>query len=140
MSSLSARLKSRVVARAKHCCEYCLTSQRTTGGQMHIEHIVPLARGGMSNATNLCLACAWCNTFKAASTNAVDPISKRKVLLFNPRRDVWTDHFCWSEDAAENIGLTSTGRATVIALHMNNEYVVPARRQWVIAGWHPPQS
>jgi hypothetical protein len=24
-------------------------------------------------------------------------------------------------------------------LQMNNEFIVPARRQWVSAGWHPPQ-
>jgi hypothetical protein len=23
---------------------------------------------------------------------------------------------------------------------MNNEFIVPARRHWVEAGWHPPQS
>ena len=106
---------------------------------MHIEHIIPLAQNGASTHDNLCLSCAWCNTFKAAITEAIDPATKRKVPLFDPRRNVWADHFCWSDDGAEIIGLTPTGRATIIALRMNNEYIVPARRQWVIAGWHPPQ-
>jgi hypothetical protein len=38
------------------------------------------------------------------------------------------------------IGLTVIGRATVETLKMNNEFIVPARRHWVEAGWHPPQS
>jgi 5-methylcytosine-specific restriction endonuclease McrA len=31
---------------------------------MHIEHIIPLARGGRSDESNLCLACAWCNSYE----------------------------------------------------------------------------
>jgi hypothetical protein len=38
------------------------------------------------------------------------------------------------------VGLTSVGRATVEALKMNNPYIVPARRLWIIAGWHPPRQ
>jgi len=60
---------------------------------MHIEQIIPLAHGGASTPDNLCLSCAWCNTFKAASTQAIDPVSKRKVMLFNPRQDPWAEHF-----------------------------------------------
>jgi hypothetical protein len=37
------------------------------------------------------------------------------------------------------IGLMPAGRATVEALKMNNDYIVPARRLWVMAGWHPPR-
>lgn len=35
---------------------------------------------------------------------------------------LWRDHFCWSEDGAEIIGVTPVGRATVVALNMNNFY------------------
>jgi hypothetical protein len=34
--------------------------------------------------------------------------------------------------------ITPVGRATVVALRLNNEYVVPSRRVWGAAGWHPP--
>lgn len=33
---------------------------------------------------------------------------------------------------------TSTGRATVIALRLNNDYVVEARALWIESNWHPP--
>ena len=38
------------------------------------------------------------------------------------------------------IGLTAIGRATVETLKTNNVFIVPARRHWVEAGWHPPQA
>ena len=39
-------LRERVAEEAWHRCGYCLTDQRLSGAQMHIEHIFPCARGG----------------------------------------------------------------------------------------------
>ena len=36
------------------------------------------------------------------------------------------------------MGLTAVGRATIVALNMNNAVIVYARRRWVSVGWHPP--
>jgi hypothetical protein len=30
--------------------------------------------------------------------------------------------------------------ATVEALHLNNDLAVEVRRNWVLAGWHPPEE
>ncbi len=38
------------------------------------------------------------------------------------------------------IGLTPIGRATIFALQMNNLVAVTVRRNWIAAGWHPPQT
>ena len=62
-----------VAITAGHRCGYCLTSQRISGAQMHVEHIIPVGQGGTSDESNLWLACAWCNSYKAAKTHAVDP-------------------------------------------------------------------
>jgi hypothetical protein len=35
-------------------------------------------------------------------------------------------------------GLTTIGRATVIALRMNNAVIVATRKRWFSIGWHPP--
>lgn len=35
-------------------------------------------------------------------------------------------------------GLTTHGRATVIALNLNRPALVRSRRLWIRAGWHPP--
>jgi hypothetical protein len=105
---------------------------------MHIEHIVPVVAGGTSLEDNLWLACALCNGYKATQINALDSVTGEIVPLYNPRRQRWASHFDWSADGTEILGQTPTGRATVFALKLNNEYLTRARRRWVAASWHPP--
>jgi hypothetical protein len=123
---------------AQYHCGYCLTSQRMTAMPMHIEHLIPLAAGGTSDEENLWLACPLCNGAKGTRMRYPDPATGKDAPLFNPRRDVWSAHFRWSENGVEIIGLTPCGRATVVVLKLNNEYFTRARRRWVLAGWHPP--
>ena len=139
MDYISDNIRSQLVQLAHGRCEYCQTAQQISGAQMHVEHIIPLSRGGSSSLENLCLSCAWCNSYKWAKTVSSDLETGDAVTLFHPRRQQWPEHFRWSEDGVYIIGLTATGRATVDALKMNNEFIVPARRHWVEAGWHPPK-
>jgi hypothetical protein len=60
------------------------------------------------------------------------------VPLFNPRRQSWSEHFVWSDDGTRILGKTPIGRATIVALQLNNLISVVVRRHWVAAGWHPP--
>jgi hypothetical protein len=60
-----------------------------------------------------------------------------EVLMFNPRSQDWHAHFTWNEDKTHIIGLTSTGRATVMALQLNRPILVKARWRWVMAGIRP---
>lgn len=124
---------------ADHRCGYCQTSQLISGAQMHVEHIIPLVHGGTSDESNLWLACAWCNSHKGTKTHAVDPLTGVEAPLFNPRTQAWSDHLRWSDGGREIVGQTPTGRATVAALRLNNEFLVASRRQWILAGWHPPR-
>ena len=140
MDSVSRAVRDKIAAAAQHRCEYCQTAQEISGAQMHIDHVVPTSRGGSSDDSNLCLACAWCNSYKWAQTHGLDEQTSEEVPLFHPRTQLWQQHFCWSEDGVSLIGLTATGRATVEALKMNNAFIVPARRHWVEAGWHPPHA
>ncbi|MDF5717548.1 MAG: hypothetical protein PUP93_27695 [Rhizonema sp. NSF051] len=41
--------------------------------------------------------------------------------MFNPRIQVWREYFCWANSGTHVVGLTPTGRATVIALRLNKE-------------------
>ncbi len=138
MAYIAQSVQRRVREAANHRCGYCLTSQQISGAQMHIEHIRPVSRGGNSDEDNLWLACALCNSYKGAQTDAIDPQTTELVSLFNPRTQVWHEHFAWSDDGATIIGKTPIGRATVSALQLNNRLIMAARRQWVLAGWHPP--
>ena len=107
---------------------------------MEIEHIIPRAIGGPTTRDNLWLACPLCNGHQAAQTHGTDPGSGEQMPLFNPREQIWCEHFAWSHDGTRIMGLSACGRATVEALQLNNEYLVKARRRWVMAGWHPPQE
>ncbi len=89
-----------------------------SGAQMTIEHIIPISRGGNSDESNLCLACAWCNSYKWAKTQARDSATGEEAPLFNPRHQLWHEHFRWHENGVYIIGLTAIGRATVDALKM----------------------
>ncbi len=50
------------------------------------------------------------------------------MALFNPRSDVWDDHFQLSEDGWF-VGLTPTARATIESLRMNRPVAVALRRE-----------
>lgn len=119
-------------------CEYCGTSERVTGIPLEADHIQPRSQLGATEQTNLCRACASCNVYKGDQTEAIDPGTGEVTPLFNPRAQNWADHFTWSADGAQIIGLTACGRATIAALKMNNPRIMNARRLWVAAGWHPP--
>jgi hypothetical protein len=105
---------------------------------LEIEHIMPKACGGTDDEGNLWLACRLCNSAKGAQTHGRDPETGRRVRLFNPRRQKWSRHFRWSDDEVYIIGRTACGRATVVALKLNNEIALTVRQNWIKAGWHPP--
>jgi hypothetical protein len=58
--------------------------------------------------------------------------------LFHPHQQRWSEHFTWSEDAAEVVGQTPTARATVALLKMNRPQMVRVRRMWIAMSEHPP--
>jgi len=133
-------LRRQIAKDAGHRCGYCLSDEVLTGVSLSIDHIVPVAAGGPTTRENLWLACRPCNEFKGAQPHAEDPETGTTVSLFNPRTQDWHAHFTWNDDITHIIGLTPTGRATVMALRLNRSILVKARRRWVMTGWHPPQE
>lgn len=133
-------IRRRVRERAGDRCGYCLSPQHLVYGLLEIEHIIPRARGGSSDENNLCLACNLCNNFKGIQTEATDPLTGAVVPLFDPRRQSWSDHFSWSADGTKIFGRTACGRASVMALKLNNLLAIAVRREWVSVGWHPPSD
>lgn len=109
-------------------------------GILEVEHIFPHGRGGSDDEANLWLACGRCNRYKGSQIAGPDPFTGETVPLFNPRTQVWHEHFQWSADGAHVIGVSPTGRATVGALQLNNEVAIRVRGNWVTAGWHPPDA
>ena len=105
-----------------------------------MDHILPRSAGGDDERDNLAASCYRCNEFKGARTHAIDPATGELVSLFNPRVQVWREHFSWANGGTHIVGLTPIGRATVVALRLNNEYVVEARTLWIAQDWHPPSE
>ena len=130
--------RDRVRGLADNRCGYRLSPQHLVLGPLEFEHIVPRSKGGLDDESNLWLACRMCNNFKAAQTSAYDPQTGQDVNLFNPQQDPWLDHFRWDDDGIHIMGITPCGRATVVALQLNNLVATTVRRNWVQAGWHPP--
>lgn len=138
MAKVGPTLRRLVRERALNRCEYCLSPQSLIMGRLQIDHIIPLAMGGEDTEDNLCLACELCNQYKWTQVSAIDPETGISAALFHPRIQIWQDHFAWSSDGSRVIGRTPQGRATVDALRLNNELALRVRRNWVLAGWHPP--
>lgn len=140
MPSRTVALRRQVAARAGFRCEYCRTSQRVIGMPLVLDHILPRVAGGSDDLENLCAACYRCNEHKGAKTHAIDPLTGEVASFYNPRVQRWSDHFAWANGGTHIIGLTAIGRVTVIALHLNNDYVVEARAAWIARNWHPPSE
>ena len=139
MDSATRRL---VRERAADRCESCgLRQVHSPLAALQIEHIIPRAHGGPDDEENLWLGCPICNGHKSDKTHAPDAETGATVALFNPRTQQWSDHFRWAEDGIRIIGLTPTGRATVVALRLSDDPdALTVRGYWVQGGWHPPKE
>ena len=138
MADLPAELLTRLKRQAGNRCGYCRTSVLLTSQPLSVEQIIPSARGGSSHEDNWWLSCRRCNEHKGIHIDGVDPNTGEQVPVFHPRRQAWHEHFAWSGDGTQVIGVTPCGRATVLALKLNNDDMIAARRLWVSVGWHPP--
>ncbi|MEM9888829.1 MAG: HNH endonuclease [Bacteroidota bacterium] len=132
-------MKQLVKERANFCCEYCQALELFATEDFTIEHIFPIAKGGLDDIDNLALACSGCNSHKSTKTEAFDPETQTIVLLFHPRQHNWKDHFTWSDDSITIIGQTDIGRATVLALKMNRQGLRNLRYALTLAEEHPPE-
>src|SRR3954470_14812318 len=106
---LPVDLVRRVREAARHRRGCCLSPQRLVMARLEVEHVIPRARGGADDESNLWLSCPLCNRHKSDRTHAIDPETNGEVPLFHPRRERWSDHFRWSLDGLRIHGLTPTG-------------------------------
>jgi hypothetical protein len=134
---ISAAVRRQITERDTQRCAYC-RSAMIVGIPRVIEHIIPLVSGGTSTPDNLCLACYRCNEFKGSRIEAADAIDGKLTLFSHPRLQRRSEHFAWREHGDAMDELTSCGRTTIEALHLNNDWIVQTRRLWVLVGLHPP--
>jgi hypothetical protein len=138
--------KESIRRRANYLCEYCHSPERISATRFTLDHIIPRSVGGSNETDNLALACRRCNERRYNYVAGFDPETQAVVPLFNPRQQVWGEHFTWTADGRTIVGTTPVGRATCNRLDLNDDRyseddsIRSTRGLWVQAGWHPPSG
>ena len=128
-------LAALVWERAHRCCEYCRMPQIYDELPFEVDHVVAAQHGGKTDASNLALSCFADNHHKGPNLAGIDPQTRRRAWLFNPRRHKWDRHFRW--DGPILIGRSSVGRATISVLGINLPHRVRHRAQLINEGVFP---
>jgi len=123
--------------RAQNKCEYCLVPQSAKLFSFEVDHIIAEKHRGPTDEQNLCLSCMDCNRHKGSDFASFDPLNNQIALLFNPRRDVWEEHFAL--DGAIIKPLTPQGRVTAFLLQFNDPERLLERTGLIEAGVYPPK-
>jgi HNH endonuclease len=129
---LPKELRQQVLERAKGNCEYCLLPQIEVPFSHEVDHIIARQHGGTDALENLALCCIFCNRPKGPNLATFDPGTEDITLLFNPRKQVWSEHF--SLEQGNIVGVTKEGRATVFLLRFNDEIRIAQRQQLIGQG------
>jgi hypothetical protein len=128
VSVASGTIRTTVVVRADHRCEYCRLPTRGQVATFPLDHVIPENLGGPTTLENLALACPCYNGHKWKHIDGVDPVTGTTCRLFNPRADVWADHFAWSASEVGVLeGKTIVGRGTIARLQINDQDLVTTR-------------
>ena len=124
--------------RASRRCEYCRMPQIYDEIPFEIDHVIPEQHGGKTVAGNLAPACFADNHHKGPNLAGIDPRTRKRAWLFNPRRHKWSRHFRW--DGPILVGRTAVGRATIAVLGINLAHRVRHRAQLIAEGVFPPEE
>lgn len=134
---MNAALERLVRERAGGLCEYRRMPQHLQPTPFQIDHIRARQHRGPTIAENLAVSCFRCNIHKGPNIAGIDPLDDTLARLFNPRSDVWDDHFAWR--GAEAVGRTPIGRATIQVLAINDPDYVAIRESLIAEGEFPPR-
>ena len=115
---IAASLRAAVAQRAGARCEYCLVPDGAGLWPHEPDHVIAEQHGGRTELGNLALACFHCNRRKGPNVASVDPDTGQVVPLFNPRVQVWADHF--RRDGPRIVAVDPIGRVTVALLRLNS--------------------
>lgn len=150
-----ALVRQIVRLRARDVCEYCL---HPTAGQFEIDHVIPGAlwegygagrldaalrpitgRRGPDHLDNFAWSCPFCNAGKRQRVTY--RVGAETVRLFDPRHDMWPDHFRFLGNYLFIVGATRLGVATQRALGFNAGEIggpLGMRHDSIVAGHYPP--
>lgn len=135
MIRISEKLRQQIAKNANFKCEYCLTPEFFLATTFHIDHIRSIKHGGKTLLQNLAYACPHCNQNKGSDIASFTD-EDELVRLFNPRKDVWSEHF---EVIASGIfsPLSSIGEVTINTISFNQAERVIFRKSLIEIGVIP---
>jgi len=133
---VSAALRRLVARRAQGLCEYCLIHEADAYFGCQIDHIVSEKHGGPTTEENLAYACLFCNRYKGSDVGSIVDDTSSFVRFFNPRTDLWSDHFELLEDMTI-APLSEIGIATVRILGVNSFQRILERQRLNEEGRYP---
>ena len=133
---ISKVLRQLVARRAAFRCEYCLVPEAFLATIFHIDHIRSLKHGGETVFENLAFACPHCNQNKGSDiATFLDADNERTVRFFNPRKDIWQNHF--AIEKGEILPKTTIAEATIRILDVNQAERLIFRQALISAGFYP---
>jgi len=133
---MEAQTRQFIRRRAGERCEYCHLPQSGHDERFSIDHVVPTKHGGDDTTSNLAFCCLRCNLYKGSNLSGIDPFSGQVTSLFDPRRQIWQQHFRWHGPVVA--GVTPVGRTTVSVMQMNAPERVQLRATLNVEGLLPP--
>jgi hypothetical protein len=136
MGRVPVRIREIGRKRAHSRCEYCLIPQNYHPlPRFHVEHIFSKKHGGRTELSNLALACPECNRKKGTVIGSRQSPDGRFIRLFNPRADVWEEHFefNWAIIRPK----TKIAEITSKILGFNDDFRVAFREYLMLLGVYP---
>jgi HNH endonuclease len=133
---ISELIRRQVAERAECRREYCLISEQFLATVFHIDHIRSRKHGGKTILINLAYACPHCNQNKGSDIAAfIDNENESTIRFFNPRKDIWHEHF--NINYGEILPKTLIGKATVTILDFNQPERIMLRQALIDIGKYP---
>jgi hypothetical protein len=121
-------MRRAVRLRADNDCEYCRINEADTEYGCEVDHVISEKHGGKTELNNLALACFYCNRNKGSDVGSILSADNAGfVRFFNPRLDVWSDHFEFNVEC-RIVPKTDIASVTARILGFNSENRLLERR------------
>lgn len=131
---ITSELRSIIVDRANHHCEYCLIHRDDTFFGCEVDHIISLKHGGNTEVDNLAYACVFCNRLKGSDIGSIGETNEF-IRFYNPRKDQWNMHF--QLESAIIKPLTGIGEVTIRIFGFNKSERILERQALIDIGRYP---
>jgi hypothetical protein len=109
-------------------CGYCGVSETQSGGELTIDHFIPVSAAGDDSDDNLVYACFRCNLYKGDFVASVSP-QTLGLRLLHPLRDDLAAHIREEEQTAWLEPLTTRGRLHIEILRLNRPELIAHRKE-----------